>query len=1156
MSKLIRQINIKWFVICIVWMAICNCEVNSQNLTNQEFWHLTPEDGLSQSSVTAITQDGEGFMWFGTSEGLNRYDGLNMVVYRSSDDSTSLPNDDISLLYEDSQQNLWIGTGGGLGLYIREKDYFKTYTSPDVHDPQSNRLSENTINDIYEDSQGNLWIATFNGLNRLNRETEVFNTFYHDENDPKSLSANNILALFEDSNGDFWVGTREGIDLMVQRNGTFKRFHSEFDVPGASTYIEFIEEDSKQRLWVGTDNGLYYLDRDLGKLNNINKIIDAPEILSSVSMLSFWEDERGVLWVGTENEGLFAIDEKTDETYHFTSSPDNLNGINKNSIYALYESRDNILWIGTFDGGINYLNRKKPDFDHFVQQPNKKHSLNNNSIFSFVEDYQGNFWVGTDGGGLNRFDRKNELFFPIVHDPENENSLPSDVVLDLYEDSNNHLWIGTYRGGLSRYEVENQSFETFKPDLDNSATIRQNEIFAVYEDKNGTIWVGTNGQGLSKMLDEEKALFKHYQNSQENSDGLTNNYIRDIFEDSKGRFWIGSYGRGVILMNREKETFIDYNRYNDKLDGNVVLNILEDKNGKIWVGTKGGGISYYEEASDRFIAYTKNEGLPNNTINGMLEDDHGNLWLSTNDGISKFNPEAETFKNYGVKDGLQSREFKPGAAYKDKEGFMYFGGINGFNRFHPDSVSQDLEVPPVVFTDFQVFNKSVSIAGDSPLKKHINYAEVIELPYTASVITFKFAALNFGLGTQSSYAYKLEGFDIDWNNVGSQNTATYTNLDPGEYTFQLKAANTSGIWGDQIKQVGLIITPPFWQTSWFYLLAGLSIVGLIVGGFRYRTRQITEHNRRLEQEVSKRTSELRESNQELKRALKDLKETREELVENAHKAGMADIATGVLHNIGNVLNSVTTSTSITADVLEKSKLNKLFKANELLREHKDNLEEFLTHDPKGQKLTEYYLRLDEALKEELKVLKNHNKRLDKKVALINDVISAQQSYASVGIHHETSDVNLMLEDALTIFSNSLHRHSITLEKHIEQTPPVWVQKTKLVHVILNILQNAKDAMATSGLDEKRLVIKLYEQEGQVWLEISDTGSGIKQGHIDKIFTHGFTTKKNGHGFGLHSSANYMTEMGGKINVRNKKEGTGAVFSLSFPVKTEKAKDIT
>ena len=1128
----------KWAILLLVCM-FGGIDARGQQPGNIKFNHLTREDGLSQSTGQVILQDSQGFMWFGTHDGLNQYNGYEMTVFKHDpEDSVTISGNNISYIYEDSRENLWIGTNSaGLNLYRRDRNVFIHFKA-DENSPGKS-ISNNTISSILEDAKGNFWIGTYDGLNYFNPDKQEFRYFYASNSNPGSLSSNIIQSLLRDERGYVWVGTANGLNLWDPVTETFTVFKHDPSDPASisDNDIKTIYQDKQGTLWMGTANGLNSYDRHTGRFRNYLHDPEDGSSISGNSILAILEDNQGVFWVGTENNGLNAFDRETGTFYHYIQDLDDPYSLSNDAVYSLYENDDQILWIGTYAGGINYLDRKQSRFEHYRYDPYDANPLSNNSVTAFLEDSRGNFWVGTDGGGLNLFDRQTKQFHTLRHDPHNDNSLSSNVILALIEDSKGYVWIGYYRGGLSRYDTERGEFTHYRHDPYNPNSLCHDDVFVLIEDSAHNILVGTNKEGMC-TLDPETGQVTLY----DGEEGA----VRDLYEDSSGNIWISYYGEGLKLLDRDKTPVLHIYEGENGLRSNVLLTMYEDKKGNFWVGTKERGLHLFDRDSRTFTNYTIKDGLPSNDIKGILEDDHGTLWISTLNGISAFDPETEDFTNYNTGDGLQGREFNTLAYYKDRQGYMYFGGINGFNRFHPDSIESSAYAYPMVFTDFKIFNKSVPVGEGSPLSRHINYTKQLVLPYTASVLTFEYTALNFNRLKNLRYAYKLDGFESAWNHVGTRRNATYTNLNPGRYVFRVKYINSDGLMNDEGLSLELNITPPFWETSWFYLLSGMFLFGLIAGGYRFRVRQITRQNRVLAQKISERTSELYKKNKALGEALENLRRTRSELVENAHKAGMADIATGVLHNVGNVLNSVNTSTSITREILEFSKLHSFFKANQLLKENLNNVEEFLTENPKGKKLLEYYLKLDELLRKELRTLQEHNHRLEQKIRLINNVIDAQQSYAHIGLSSESISLVKVVEDALTIYSNSFERHHIKVVKQMEDVRLIVNQKTKLVHVLVNILKNAKEAIVELSPQERLITLRAYQDEKNVYLSVSDNGSGIRQEHIKKIFTHGFTTKSDGHGFGLHSCANYMKEMGGKIRVESDGIGKGATFILSFP----------
>lgn len=1133
------------FLLLLLFLAISAEQVKAQHPGSVSFWHLTPQQGLSQTTGKAIIQDYKGFMWIGTQDGLNKYNGHEITVYKHEEgDSSSLGYNDISSLLEDSDNNLWIGTqGGGLNLYNRETDDF-TRIMADPEHPEKG-ITNRTVFSLMEDDKGNLWIGTNNGLNIRESGQEEFRHIFSDPDDPSTLSSNYIEHIYQDSKGTIWVGTYNGLNKYLPELDVFERLN---DMPG-SHHVYEIYEDTQGTIWIGTEGGgLFSYDYESDSFDRYLHDSNDPASIADNSVFTVLEDSKGILWIGTENEGLDVLDRETGTFYHFKQNTNDPNSLNNNAVYSIYENNDQLLWVGTFAGGINIFDIKKPKFQHFRRMPHRPNSLSNNSVLSFLEDKSGNFWVGTDGGeggGLNLFDRNSETFTQYSHDPGNPNTIPSNVILELIEGEEGYIWLGTYQGGVSRFDYENNRFKHYKHAPDSPSGLSSNSIFALYKDREGNIWAGSNGEGVD-VLRAGTGQFESFGSDSVRMSGYINiNYVRAFYEDSRGYFWIGTYGAGIIRYNRQNETFKAYHVDNSTLSNSVILCITEDKKNRLWIGTRGGGINLFNYETEEFIHYNTNNGLPSDLINGILEDDKGNLWLSTNEGLSKFNPDSVSFSNYGMDDGMQSREFNPGAYYADREGYFYFGGINGFNRFHPDSIKVETNVHPLVLIDFKIFNKSVSAGENAPLEKHISEAEEIELSYKESVLTFEYASLNFNQIKGNSYAYKMEGFDPDWNYVGSQRSATYTNLDAGEYTFRVKASNSDGIWSEEEASVKIVITPPFWETAWFYFLTAALLILIGISIYRYRVRNIREQNILLEKEVKSRTAELDNRNKELKETLTDLENTRNELIEKAHKAGMADIATGVLHNVGNILNSVNTSSSLIDDTLQKSKLGGLEKANKLLQEHIDDLDTFITKNPKGKKLMNYYLKLEKPLKEEQKSIMQLSQRLSNKIKLINEVISAQQSYATATTNSDKYKLPEIVDEAMVLNSGSSERHSIKIEKNYESFVPVVCQKTKLVHVLVNIFKNAKEAMAHIQSDNKILTIHIKDDSEYVYLSISDNGYGISKENLAKIFNQGFTTKKDGHGFGLHSSANYIREMGADIKVESGGKDKGAVFTLIF-----------
>ncbi len=1119
-----------------------------QKPLEMRFRHLTLQDGLSQSTINDIYQDETGYIWLATLDGINRYDGKEFKSFKSEiDNPNSMSSGYVNSLDADTSGFLWASTNHGVSRLNLKTHDVRRYLR-DSDDPNS--LSNNTTTHLIVDSQETLWVTTVNGLNRYVAEQDHFEHFESDIN---------LSYIFEDHTGTLWVGTGgEGLMQFDRKKQELVSYHN-FSGTASSLSndsINEITEDDKGNLWIGTTNGLKRISPDREEIRTFTSGSGTRGTLSDNDVQSLFQDSKGRMWVGTEN-GLNLYDYASDRFYvyqHDSSDPQSLIG---NRISSINEDNQNILWVGNWTGGVNMYNFNTKGFIHYKNGQDFHNEISDGNVWSFWEDKEQNIWFVTNGG-LNLFDPVSKEFQTDIVETDNPESRSGYVIVDMMGDSNGNLWLASSQG-LKQFNINERSFKTYAQNSNNPSSLSHDVLLSVFVEDNGnTVWTGTAGKGLDK-LNRETGNFQHYRPDAEDSTSLSGQNVSVIYRDQKGTLWVGTY-TGLNRYVEETDNFVQYRENisdTTTISSSLVSSIYEDSKGRLWIGTAK-GLNRYHRDSGTFTYYTEKDGLPDNTIYGIAEDSYGNLFLSTNFGLSKFDPEEETFSNFDARDGLQENEFNIGAALRSSSGHMYFGGINGFNVFHPDSIKRNMHKPPVVLTDFELFNRSVPVGeynGRTYLQKNISYTDNLTLSYKDDVFSFEFAALDYAIPEKNQFAYKMEGFEEEWNYVGSRNFATYTDLSPGDYTFRVKAANNDGVWNEEGMALSITIVPPFWQTTWFYVIFGLLVVALAFGAYRYRVRSITERNKRLEREVEERTAELDEKNTELaeknehlEELLQELKETRDELVEKAHKAGMADIASGVLHNVGNILNSVNTSASLISDTVRQSKLEGLSQANTILREHIDNLEHFIAEHPKGKKLIQYYLKLEEPLKKEQDKVLKQSKRLINKIELINDAIAAQQSYVGTSMEADETSLSGMIDNALALQAGSIEKHGLTIEKDLGSTDTIMTQRSKLIHVLVNIFKNAKEAMSGVPPEQKNITIKTWQDEDSVYLSISDNGVGIRKEHMDKIFTQGFTTKESGHGFGLHSSANYMSEMGGDLAVESEGEGMGTTFILTFPRK--------
>ncbi|WP_138429754.1 two-component regulator propeller domain-containing protein [Fodinibius saliphilus] len=1139
------------YVLSVLLLLLLSSPSYSQ-VDSVKFNHLGLDDGLSQVTVTSILQDDKGLLWFGTVGGLNRYDGQNMLIYRSDlTDPNTLSNQQITDMCKDPDGNFWIGSSNGISFFNLKTEQFLRYS--DEYGP--GQVSHNEINSIYCDADGTVWAATDRGLNSLKNKQEGFNRQYFAPEGTEEM--NDFQAVYRDRAGRLWVGSF-GAGLYYLDSETDKLVQSPISKL-QDKVVNAIYEDRQGYLWVGTNNGVIRINEDETTVKIFKNIRGESTSLSDNTVNVIYQDSRKNIWVGTEN-GLNLFHPQSGNFSRFNNDPKDEQSIGSNRVHSIYEDNHNTLWIGTWTGGLSKFSYHRKNLKHYLYTPNDPNSLSDNSILDFYEGADNNIWIATDKG-LNQFDPKTKKFSHYFNEQGDPNTLSSNRIYNIEQDQNKDLWVST-ANGLNHFDPQSGDNKRYYHEPGNPNSLSYNALWGLDIDHKGHVWIATRGGGLD-VLNPETNTFKHYNHDPNNPQSISGAFVSDVYVDSKGQVWIGTRG-GLDLYQPETDSFKKFPRSSDNphsLDDNMVMDFYEDSKGRLWVGSMMGVTVLDIETHEVLQYFSRKDGLPDDTIWGITEDENGTIYLTTTFGLAVWNAENETFDLFDKRDGLQANEFNAGAALTASDGKIYIGGINGFNTFYPSDLEGNPHPPPVVITEFQLYNEKVPVRdtanadetyGDI-LTKSITYTDTLTLSHADDVFSFEFAALNYTIPEKNKYAYKMVGFEEDWNYVGSRNFATYTNLPPGEYTFRVKAANSDGVWNEEGTALTINIMPPFWQTTWFYLFASVFIIGIVFTGYKIKVRRYKEYSERLEQEVADRTSELNNRNEELKNALEELEKARDEVVEKAHKAGMADLATGILHNVGNILNSVNTSAALIEDTMKHSKLQGLLQANNVLREHVEDIEDFVANNPKGKKLMQYYLKLEEPLKKEQRKVIKQSKRLTEKIELINEAIAAQQSYAGASMYADHISLGEMIQDALTLQAGSIDRHGLTVDKDLESVDPIIAQHSKLMHVLVNLIKNAKEAMAGNRPDNKVLNIKSWQDDDRVFLSISDNGSGIKDVNLKKVFNHGFTTKKSGHGFGLHSCANYMKEMGGDIEVESEGKGQGATFTLVFS-KAEDNKD--
>ena len=789
-------------------------------------------------------------MWFGTDDGLNKYDGYTFTIYKHDPENPlTLSDNSINVIFQDSHGTLWFGTNRGLDRFDPQNEVFHHYFN-NPSDPLSiNGLS---VSAIVEDAEGSLWVGTGDGgLNRLSPLDNSFTHFQHYPDRLNSLVSDMVTALAVDPKGGLWVGTYEGLDFYDPGTNTFTHYQNDPQDSNSlrDNKILSLFFDHSGLLWIGTEEGgLHRFNQVTQSFTSYQNRPGNPYSLISNYVRTIHEDEKGRLWIGGR-KGLHLMERSEDYFIRYQHDPNDPHSLSNDYILSMFEDHSGVLWIGTYGGGLSKYNQTNDQFNLYQHRPSVPNSLSNDLVNAILEDKDGNVWVGTMDGGLNRMDAESGSFTAYVHNPIDLASLSNNDVRALYVDRYGGFWVGTYGGGLNYFDQETGRFQRYVHEAQKPNSLSDDRVTAIYEDQRGNLWIGTVGGGLN-LLDRTNWQFKHFRYDPNDASSLASDYVRAIYEDHQGKLWVGT-NNGISVMDPDTHRFrtLQNNPKNlHSLSNNRVLCFYEEPDGIMWIGTLMGGLNRFDPATATFRHFNEKQGLPNDAVNGILADRNGDLWMSTNMGLARFDPVTETFRNYDVRDGLQSNEFNSGAYYQNTRGRMYFGGLQGFNAFTPEDVQDNLVPPPVVITAFKKFNQveRVDLSGNTK----------ITLSYQDNFISFEFVALDYNNPDKNQYAYMLEGFDKNWIYAGNRRYASYTNLKGGDYIFRVKGANKDGIWNDTGTRLEIQVIPPVWERWWFIGSVGLILASAGMGGYWLRMKGLQAQHRYLEELVCERTQEI------------------------------------------------------------------------------------------------------------------------------------------------------------------------------------------------------------------------------------------------------------------------------------------------------------
>lgn len=1067
---------------------------------------------LSNPQVSCILQDSRGFLWIGTEDGLNRFDGYDVTVYRNvARDTTSLLNNAILKLFEDRQGQLWVSTrNGGLQIYNREQDNFK-------------RLPQYTFNcevtTFHEDSVS-IWIAgvrdhkSFVEQIKSNGASRYYKFFD---------SCHPVCSLIPISDHEFLVGIREtGLYRWDLKKNVVRR-------QGVPINLHQVIKEQNHDLWIATNAGLQKYDVATRKYIVYNR--HSKPSLPGDNIL-YMLKERNYLWIGTENDGLCRLNTITNELLTFRANKNDPESLTDNSIRALYKDRQGRVWIGTYSNGIAVMDRLSQKFMDIDI------SLGNDIVNAILLDSKKRLWVGTENGLIVKSGQDVKRY----NHTADRKSLGANPVLAIYEDIQQRIWVGTWGGGLNRYDEENNNFIHYMPDTKREGSLSDPNVFSIWQSSETHELLVATYDGLNILSDVDAGYFKCIHEKQ----FQFNDYTRKIYEDTKGNIWVGTAEELLRYNSAQKELvrFEKSSRYDSIQVSGACNSILEDKQGRLWVGTHKG--LYLIENNKFQKKYTIDNGLPDNIVQGILEDGAGNLWLSTQTGISKFNPATENFKKFDASDGLFGNNFRPGVCLDDRMGNLFFGG-KGVCAFNPDSIRSNSFIPEVFITELRIRNQPVK-PGDSSgiLKRPISETSMITLPPDYNFFSLKYVALNFTATAGNQYAFKLEGFHADWNYVDMQRTVMFTNLSPGIYTFKVKARNKDGVSNDEGATLTIRILPSWWRTWWAILIGAVLLIAALLSLYKLRVRSIEKRNAVLELQIKSRTEELEHQNRILLESQEELIQSQEEI------SAQRDIVSAQiveLQEARQIIEKQNKEITVRNETLEAE----VEERTRDIVEYNQQLEQFAF-------ISAHNLRAPVArilgLGNVLDICKNNlqesqlitekiiltARELDRVVRDLNTVLDVRRNSTSMIV-----PVNLQEE---------LNLIKVNLEKEIQDTHTTFIENFSggdtmftvrpYIHsILMNLISNAIKYRHPG----RRPVIAIHsEVKGDLFcLRIQDNGLGMDlKVYKDKLFMlySRFHSHVEGKGIGLFLVKTQVSSMGGKIDVVSHPD-EGTCFNLSF-----------
>lgn len=1051
---------------CLLWAGSAGAFAND----GLPLTYLGIEQGLSNNTVRSIFQDRKGFMWFGTFDGLNRYDGYNFKVFRNTyKDSTSLVNNYVLAVNEDNHGNIWAGTSLGLSIYAAATGKFSLLKYR-PHGVTTTRHLTTEIKDIQRDKDGAMLVSSLiDGLIIAPPRSLAWQVplVVHDT----IYTQYSAASIRIDAQKRVWVFV---ISVGLCRYDPVGR---QLKLVNGSLKAAFDFQPDGREFWVGTNNGIYTYDTSTNTYARVLTEYDPELAIDKVA--AFAIDRQHRLWMVTKGNGVKYFDPATRQVKHLVADG-RLNSISNESFNAVLEDREGRIWLGSQRGGINIIDPQKDRFSTIAHDPLNTNSLVNNYVFAFYEMEDGRIWVGSEFGGISLWDRKNNQFTNFKYNPRNPSGISNNFITSIKEDNNGNVWIATYWGGINRFNKSANTFTRYKC-LNPAYNNQENKMgYQLLVDRNGTLWATTLQEGGMKG-----ALYRY--NPQGDRFEAFDTRLSELFvlmEDSKGVMWSGNLS-DLIRVDRTNKQHQYYNI------GNTIRSIVEDSLGHLWVGTEGGGLVLFDPADNKIMArYTTAEGLCNNTVLSILPDRQGNLWMSTSNGVSRFHITSGTFRNYYQGDGLQSNQFNPNAGLALRSGELMFGGIKGFNVFHPEKI-QSVAQPS------QVFLTGITVDGQP-----VPYTERISVPYDKAIFTFQYVVPEFSTPGKISYAYYMEGWDRGWNQAGSQRSAGYTHLGEGRYTFRVKSTNTDGVWNQEEVVMHITVLPPWYRTWLAYLLYAGAVVALVYTWWRYRNRQT-----RLKYEVAIAHLDAENKRSELER---ERAEREKEQVVNERER---EINEKKLTFFTNISHEFRTPLTLIINPLK-----------DLLSRRKEE-----EPAPDGELHTVYRnARRMLSLVDQLLLFRKAESGLDK-------------------LRPARQDVGALAQEVYLCFVQQAKTRKLQYAFHCDgEQPELYADREKLEIILYNLLSNAIKYTPQGG----SISLQISETASEVVFRVQDNGIGISKEAGEQLFDKFYRasgkaiTAQQGFGIGLYLVKHFTAQHKGQIAFESK-EGEGTTFTLTL-----------